>query len=45
MWPEEFDMELYDVQRRYLGRWHMEYSLEWNRVVSLYPLDEENKYI
>lgn len=43
MWiEEEFDTELYDVRGRYLGRWHMGYSSEWNQVFSLYPLDEEN---
>ena len=43
MWiAEEFDTELYDVQGRYLGRWHMGYSPEWDRVVSLYPLEEDN---
>lgn len=42
MWIEEkFDTELYDVQGRYLGRWRMGYSPEWDRVVSLYPLEEE----
>ena len=42
MWiAEEFDTELYDYQGRYIGRWHMGYSPEWDQVVSLYPLDEE----
>ena len=43
MWiAEEFDTELYDYQGRYIGRWHMGYSPEWDQVVSLYPLEEEN---
>lgn len=42
MWiAEEFDTELYDVRGRYLGRWRMGYSPEWDRAVSLYPLDKE----
>ena len=44
MWiEEEFDTELYDVRGRYLGRWRMGYSPEWDRVISLYPLDEERQ--
>ena len=43
MWTEEeFDTELYDYQGWYIGRWHMGYSPEWNRVISLYSLDEES---
>ena len=43
MWTEEeFDTELYDAQGRYIGRWRMGYRPEWDRVVSLYPLEEEN---
>lgn len=43
MWTEEeFGTELYDYQGWYIGRWHMGYSPEWNRVISLYSLDEES---
>ncbi len=46
MWTEEeFDTELYDAQGRYIGRWRMGYRPEWDRVVSLYPLEEENTVI